>query len=266
VTLAADEILADLVPPDRVVAVTKYVDDPTVSNAVGRYSSSVARIGAVDLEQVVALEPDLVIYSQHNDADFVELVHETGLRARMVAAHASFADVRRTYLELGEAVGEPERAREVATWIEESLDELERIMATVEERPRLLYWANGMTTGPGTTLGEVIERAGAHNVAADLGIEGTVELDTERALAARPDVILLSRWRLAEEEGYTDLPPALKGLYSVESGNVIALEGRLLESLSARLVVGAWTLASRLHPERIDPAVLARIQSGPPGR
>src|SRR5438128_2379394 len=59
--LAADEMLVELVSPDRLVAVTSFSDDKSPSNVAGRVPASVARVTHARLEQLVALKPDLVI-------------------------------------------------------------------------------------------------------------------------------------------------------------------------------------------------------------
>ncbi|MEW6072863.1 MAG: ABC transporter substrate-binding protein [Planctomycetota bacterium] len=266
VTLATDEMLAHLVDPSRVVAVTTYADDPSLSNAAGRYPESILRIAGADLEVVVALEPDLLLVSEHNEADFLELVRRTGIPTLAVSAHRSFADVRRTYLELGRAVGEPARAAAVAEWMDAELAALAAKLADLPRRPRVLYWAGGMSSGPRTTVGELIERAGGRNVAAELGLEGSAEVATERAIAADPDHVLVSVWSLAAAEGYTSLPAGFAGLAAVRGGRVIELPGRLLDCLSAHLVEGVWRLAAVLHPARIEAADLARAAAGPPVR
>lgn len=258
VTLAADEMLADLVDVERVVAVTRYADDPTVSNVAGHWPETIMRIGVVDLESVVKLDPDLVVLSMHNEADFLELIHAAGIPTLRIEAHDSYADVRHAYLELGRAVGESARADEVVARFDAGLARLEEALAGIEHRPRVLYWAGGWTTGTRSTTGELIERAGGENLAAELGMEESGEVDSERAVAAHPDHLLLSRWTMADDEGYSRLPDAFAELDAVREGRVIELEGRLLGSLSKWLVVGAWRLARILHPEVIDEADVTR--------
>src|SRR6185503_18149591 len=57
--LAADELLAALVDPARVVGVSAYVDDAATSNCHDVYPATLPRLRA-DPETIVALAPDLV--------------------------------------------------------------------------------------------------------------------------------------------------------------------------------------------------------------
>ena len=102
--LAADELLAALVHPDRVVGVSAYVNDPAASNSLGVYPAAVARLRA-DPETIVALEPDLVCVASFT-ARSVPPAH--GLRPTVArwSRFDSFADVMEEIRMLGAAVGE----------------------------------------------------------------------------------------------------------------------------------------------------------------
>src|SRR5262249_11113450 len=78
--LTADEVLIEILPPERLVAVTSFADEKGTSNIVGRVPPSVARFPKADLERLVALHPDLVIVSEYTDPDFLHLVERSGLR------------------------------------------------------------------------------------------------------------------------------------------------------------------------------------------
>ena len=67
--LASDEILAEILPAARLVAVTALVDEAGTSNAVGRVAKTVPRFPKVDIERLIALKPDLVVVSEYTDAD-----------------------------------------------------------------------------------------------------------------------------------------------------------------------------------------------------
>ncbi|HWR29002.1 MAG TPA: ABC transporter substrate-binding protein, partial [Negativicutes bacterium] len=60
-TLGTDEILLDMIPADRIVAVTKYAHDPGISNVVEKAGKVSGRIDEVNVETILSLHPDLVI-------------------------------------------------------------------------------------------------------------------------------------------------------------------------------------------------------------
>jgi iron complex transport system substrate-binding protein len=198
INLSADEVLAEILPPQRLVAVTSFVDDPEMSNAVGRVPASVRRLPKADLEQLVALSPDLVVVSDYTDADFLKLLSRSGLRHHRMRGQDSLEGIRDAILELGRAVGAAPAARVLVARYDATLAELHRRLAGAR-RPRVLYWSGGMTAGAGTAIGALIEAAGATNVGRELGLSGIEPPGTERALVADPDVILVGTWPNALE-------------------------------------------------------------------
>ncbi len=247
-TLATDEMLAALVEPGRVVGVSRFVDHAGISNVAGHYPASVPRIRA-DLEQIIALRPDLVCVASYNSADFLEMLRRSNLPVFRHEETHTFGGVMRDLTALGERVGAQEKARRVVADMEGRLRALQDTLARVSARPRVLYWSDGWTAGGRTTVGEMIERAGGINAAGEMGVEGMAEVSVERAMAADPDVLLLVAWKAGEPATAEELPPALRTLRAVREGRVVSVEGRALSAASQFVVDGAERLARRLHPE-----------------
>src|SRR6266581_1110720 len=124
--LTADEVLVDILPPDRLIGVTRWADDPSTSNVAGRVPAGAFRFPKADLERLVALGPDLVVVSEYTDADFLRLLERSGMRTHRMTGLASFAGIRAAILDLGRAVGAPEAAARLAVQHEARLRELDR--------------------------------------------------------------------------------------------------------------------------------------------
>jgi len=248
INLAADEILLEILPPGRLVAVTRFVDEPGGSNVVGKVPASIARIPRADMEQIVALEPDLVVVSEYTDADFLELLRRSGLRQHRMRGLTSLPGIRAAMLELGRAVGCEEAARTLVARYDARLAALAGCLQGVR-RPRVLYWSNGMTAGADTAIGSIIEGAGGANVGRELGLEGIVPLGAERAFVSDPDVVLVGTWPGAVE-AVRDAP-LLSQLRAVRDGRIVQMPTELLVALSQYTAEACWRLASLLHPERV---------------
>jgi iron complex transport system substrate-binding protein len=247
VTLATDELLADLVPPERVVGVTRFADDPAVSNVAGRYPPAVARIRA-EVEALAALRPDLVCVAPYNSADFLKLLERCGLPTYRNEDVRSFAGIRQGLLRLGQRLGVSETAQKLASEFDRRLAAVHERLKGLERRPRVLYWSAGYAAGRDTVVGEMIERAGGVNVGAELGLEDVVPIGAERLVQADPDVLLVVR----AGEGLDPLAgqPALAALRAVRGRQVIALDNRFLTTVSHHAAAGVERLATRLHPDR----------------
>jgi iron complex transport system substrate-binding protein len=249
--LAADEVLVELLPPGRLVSVTRWADASETSNIVGRVPASVYRFEKADLERLVALEPDLVVVSEYTDADFLDLVQRAGMRVHRMRGLHSLAGIRQAILELGQAVGAEDAAARLVARYDGTLADLAKRLHGAP-RKRLLYWSSGMTAGEGTAIGSLIECSGAVNVGSELGVQGIAPVGAERAFVARPDAILVGTWPLAEES--IKEHPLLSRLDAVREGRIVTLPTELLVALSQHAADACVHLAHELHPDLVPSA------------
>jgi iron complex transport system substrate-binding protein len=248
INLSADEILAEILPPGRLVGVTRFVDERGTSNILGRVPASVFRFQKADMERLVALAPDLVVVSEYTDADFLKIVERSGMRWHRMQGLNSIAGVRQSILDLGRVVGAEEAARGLVRRYDATLAEVARRLAGAPP-PRVLYWSGEMTAGADTAIGALIECAGAKNVGREIGVQGITPPGAERAFMADPDVILVSSW-----PGMLDAVkrhPLLSQLRAVRDGRVVILPNERLVALSQYTAGACWDLASLLHPDRV---------------
>jgi iron complex transport system substrate-binding protein len=249
--LTADELLVEMLPADRLVAVTRWADDADMSNVAGRVPATAVRLPRADLERIIALRPDLVVVSEYTDADFLRLIEKSGLRYHRMSGLDTLLGIRGAVLDLGRAVGTPDAAARLATRFDAVLAELSRRLEG-EPRPRVLYWADPHTAGGATAIGSLVEAAGATNVGRELGLSGIVPLAGERAFAAEPDFYLVTQGSGAAAA--LRRHPLLSRTRAVREGHVVEMPNRLLVALSDRAADAAWWLASRLHPARVPEA------------
>ncbi len=249
--LTADEILVELLPPERLVAVTSFADERGTSNVVGRVPAAVTRLPRADLERLVALQPDLVVVSEYTDPDFLDLLGRSGLRYHRMQGLHGLAGERQAILDLGAAVGERARAEALVARFDAILADLARRLAGAP-RPRVLYWADGMTAGGDTAIGALIECAGGLNVARTLGVTGIVPIAAERAFVADPDVVLVGVWPGVLQSLHAD--PLLSRMRAVREGRIVTLPTELLVTLSHHAAEASWRLAWALHPDRVPQA------------
>jgi iron complex transport system substrate-binding protein len=248
--LSADEVLAEILPPGRLVGVTRWADEPGTSNVIGKIPASVLRFQKADLERLVALSPDLVVVSEYTDADAQRLLERSGMRVHRMRGLETLAGVRAAILDLGSAIGEEAAARKLAERYDATLAYVARRVAGAT-RPRVLYWSGGMTAGADTAIGALIECSGGQNVGRELGVQGIAPPGAERAFVADPDVILVGTWPDAVESltGHA----LLAKLRAVREGRIVVMPNELLVAVSQFSADACRDLASRLHPDRVPP-------------
>jgi iron complex transport system substrate-binding protein len=177
-------------PAEREFVPERYAALPEI----GRLA---ARGNAADLEIVLALKPDLIFDYGTVDAAYVSLANrvqqQTGIPYLLL--DGKFERIADSYILLGEAVDRRDAAEGHAAYAGNLFRAFDRALANVpaEKRPRVYYGRGpaGLQTGrAGSINTEIIERAGAANVAAALGPGGLVNVSVEQVLGWNPDTIL----------------------------------------------------------------------------
>ena len=247
--LAADELLAALVPRDRVVGVSAYADDPATSNCHDAYPADIVRLRA-DPEKVIALAPDLVCVAGYTASDPLRLLVGAGLTVARWSRFDSFADVMDEIRMLGAVVGEEARAEALAGGIAALLADVERRLAAVP-RVRVLYYdPPTYTMGRGTLIDEILTRAGGENAVRELGIVGPGQIGLETVLALEPQAIITPN--------YADNTSILRALGAdaiwrqvpaVRAGRVHEIPGAWIATVSHHAAQGLTRVARVLHPE-----------------
>jgi iron complex transport system substrate-binding protein len=245
--LASDEILAEMLPAARLVAVTSLVDEAGTSNAVGRVAKSVPRFPKVDIERLIALKPDLVVVSEYTDADVLRALRTSGLRVHRMTGLDSFPGFRKALLDLGDAVGEGAAASKLATAFDAGLAEVAaRIKAA--PMPSVLYWASGYTAGSKTAFDAIIACGGGTNAAASAGISGIAPMGAERAYRADPDWLFIGGQTTTAREIREH--PLLSRMRAVKAGHIVAMPTELLVALNHHAVKACDFMARSLHKDR----------------
>lgn len=247
-SLGTDEILCALASPERIVGLSRHSDNPEVSHV-----ADIARQVGVKLdrdpEQIIALKPDLVLAARYSRIELRELIMRTGAAVFVVTAFGSFEDIRGNIVNIGRAVGEPERAAAV-------LAEMDRQLAAAN-RPksprsawRLLYYAPaGWTAGGQTTVDEVIRAAGYRNAAAAAGITGHQKISPETVLQVDPDALVIGSG-YARDEGFRAhlaADPQLRALAAIRRGRIAELPAKRLLSVSHHLAEAVPALAAAIE-------------------
>lgn len=245
--LTSDEILADILPIERLVAVTTLVDEAGTSNAVGRIPKSIARFPKVDVERLIALRPDLIVVSEYTDADVLRSLQQSGLKTHRMTGLDSFEGFRKSLLDLGDVVGEKEAAARLAERFDARLAAIDASLQGTS-KPKVLYWASGFTSGAKTPFDAIIACGGGVNVAALAGITGITNMGAERAYTMDPDWLLIGSGTSTAKEIHEH--PLLSRMRAVKAGHVVEMPTELLVALDHHAAGACEFMARSLHKDR----------------
>lgn len=243
--LALDNILLFVTDPQRVVAITRFAADPAYSYVSDRLQPHMTIIDQLNAEQVLALDPDIVLIAVWNDPDTVHQLRDLGVKLYTFARFSTVQDALDNIARIGEITGDEERAQAL---IDEFHRRAQEVAARVSGRPRpaVLVWDDwGTTVGPGTSAHDIIEMAGGRNVAAEHGIVGWQTIDAEAVVRMNPDVIITPYDPNFVARILSD--PALATVKAVRDGRVYYVQH--LEALNHHFILAIEALARLLHPE-----------------
>ncbi|SVE26427.1 uncharacterized protein METZ01_LOCUS479281, partial [marine metagenome] len=176
VSLGHDEVTYALVPSERVIATSAAAKMAQHSN-VAHLAQSVGVI-ALDPEQVISYNPDLVVASPYTKADFIDAVRNVGIPVVQAKLHNDPHGRIQDILLLGYVYGEVVRAMEFADEVRGRYGALKKITSVkpMSDRLRVLsltsYSDKIYTAGNGSTEGSIIESADGINAAALAGLGG----------------------------------------------------------------------------------------------
>ena len=218
------------------------------------------RVGGLldpDMEQILALTPDLVVLHQ-SQLDQIAQLGRAGI-AVFPYVHGGLDDTLDTIRALGAATGDGPAADRLADRIASRLDGI-RTRVAGRRRPRVMLvfgrepgsLRNIYASGGFGFLHDMLAAAGGENVFADTRRE-SVQLTSEAILTAAPEVILeLSydeRMTADRQDAERAVWRRLPGVPAVRTDRVHLLLGNQFVQPGPRLADATEAMARRLHPE-----------------
>ena len=230
---------------DAVVGVTEFSDYPEAARAITRVGGGTG----LDLEAILALQPDLVVaWQSGNPAGQVQRLQSLGLTVFM-SEPRQLMDVPDTLLRLGRLAGTEAVAQANADSFIRRYDQLQQRYA---QRPvvSVFYqiWEQPLMTLNGEHLfSDVVRLCGGRNVFSDLPALAP-QVGIEAVLAVDPEVIVV-----AADDDDSSLLAAWErwpSLSAVAHGHVYAVTRERLVRHSPRILEGAEELCVILEGAR----------------
>ena len=212
----------------------------------------------VNVEKVIKLDPDVVLAPNTIDNDTVEQIRGAGIPVyRFELADSVDSIYNKTRL-IGQLTGECAGAEETVSQMRDRVQTVERAVAG-EDRPRV-YWgkAAGYTAGPNTFVGQIIEKAGGHNIANEANASRPYPQLSEEFVAEQdPEfvVVSVSPSQLGNESrSYIPQDSVVRNTTAWEEGNIVVVNTNHLSQPAPRVVEPMTQMAQAFHPEAYSEA------------
>lgn len=252
-TLATDHILSDLVSTTRLVAVSEYVDYPSLSNIVGFYEPSISRTKG-EIESMLALQPDLIFVASYSNPDSVRYLLRSGIAVVRLSEFNAFSDIIDNIRLIAKVTQTQDQAALLIADLNARITFIQQQLKN-RAKPRVLYYdLNGYSVGGNSLMDEAITLSGGINVTRNVMPDGEHKISEELAISLQPDVIIMNQWVFNQSQGeqapveILKNKKAWKNVPAIMENRVYAVPGTWLRSVSQHRIKGVEAIASLLHP------------------
>jgi len=208
---------------------------------------------ALNTEQIVSLKPDLVLAAEINTPEQVKQLEGLGLTVYYLKNPLTLEEMYGNLGIVAQLTGHEKEAAALTESLKARVAAVDQKIAPISSRPNVFYEldatdpAKPYTAGKGTFITQLIERAGGHNIAAD--IDGYPQLSLEQVVAADPSFIILGDSAYGITPESIAARPGWENLSAVKNSKVFPFDDNLVSRPGPRLVDALEGLAKLLRPE-----------------
>jgi iron complex transport system substrate-binding protein len=224
------EVLYAIGEADRIVGISGFTVRPPHAR---REKPKVSAFTSARIDDIVRLEPDLVIGFSDIQADIAHALIQRGIEV-WISNHRSVAGILAYVRRLGAFVGAWERSAAYASALEAHVSEVRAAARRLPCRPRVYFeeWDKPQISAI-AWVSELIDIAGGCDIfperAASSLARGRIVADAQEVVRMQPDIIIGS-WcgkkfrpeRVAARTGWKDIPAVRDGeLYEIKSSLIL---------------------------------------------
>ena len=187
--LCTDQILLDVVSHDRIAALSFLASDASMSLRVAEADRLKKVQGSA--EEVLALDPDLIIAGEYSTPATVSLLERLGRRVVKVPLASNFEEIRSVVRQISVATGDIEKGDEIVAAFEKRLG---AVTSPSSGNPlsAVAMQVNSLTAGPGSLIDEIFKASGWRNAGGDYRLGPGGRLPLEALVLNPPDLIVFA--------------------------------------------------------------------------
>ncbi|MGQ0510835.1 MAG: heme/hemin ABC transporter substrate-binding protein [Betaproteobacteria bacterium] len=246
---AVTEIVYALGAGSRLVAVDSTSLEPEAARALPK----VGYLRSLSAEGVLSLRPQLLLATADaGPGTALAQIRGAGVPVKLLAQGHSFGVLRDNVREVAAALGARQPGAELHARLEAEWARTTEFLKALPGRPRVAFilahtGTNMMVAGEDTAAHAMLQLAGATNAAS--GFKGYKPLTAEAAVAAAPEVILITDQGLQELGGAKRLweKPGLALTPAAKAGRVVSMDALYLLGFGPRLPQALRDLARQLR-------------------
>lgn len=243
--------IVSLIPSNTELAYALQLDQKmvgvTTNDDYPEQAKALPKVGDlnINIEQVMAQKPDLVLASPLNGKETIAKLQQLGVPVLVLNAE-SLKDVYASINILSQVTNRTYVADQVVANMQAKLRNVAAVLTQIPQEKRLKVWMDDSsfyTPGSGTLQNELIELAGGKNVAASQ--KGWVQVSAEQVIGWNPDAILFTYGDPKSVESR----PGWDKMKAVQQKKYITVDANLISRPGPRVIDGVEQMAKQLYPE-----------------
>ena len=261
-TYGTDEILTEVVDTKRIQAYSRWAGDNEISFITKEQAQKVGCKVHDSLENILKLEPDLVVASIATSNELVQSLEHMGIKVYIARSPHNYQEMCAKIVNLAEAVGEKAKGEALVSKMNERMQALEQRLSKLPDSKRKVAVAFNFTSAMGRrgdlldnmmTMAHVINGAAA--VTPPISEHGSVVISKEMVVGINPDVFLLPTWNFNNKQdikGYAHAvknDPAYRNVKAVKNDQIKFVSDKSRYVASQHVVEAIEAIAKAIYPE-----------------
>ena len=261
-TYGTDEILTEVVDTKRIQAYSRWAGDNEISFITKEQAQKVGCKVHDSLENILKLEPDLVVASIATSNELVQSLEHMGIKVYIARSPHNYQEMCAKIVNLAEAVGEKDKGEALVSKMNERMQALEQRLSKLPDSKRKVAVAFNFTSAMGRrgdlldnmmTMAHVINGAAA--VTPPISEHGSVVISKEMVVGINPDVFLLPTWNFNNKQdikGYAHAvknDPAYRNVKAVKNDQIKFVSDKYRYVASQHVVEAIEAIAKAIYPE-----------------
>lgn len=261
-TYGTDEILTEVVDTKHIQAYSRWAGDNEISFITKEQAQKVGCKVHDSLENILKLEPDLVVASIATSNELVQSLEHMGIKVYIARSPHNYQEMCAKIVNLAEAVGEKAKGEALVSKMNERMQALEQRLSKLPDSKRKVAVAFNFTSAMGRrgdlldnmmTMAHVINGAAA--VTPPISEHGSVVISKEMVVGINPDVFLLPTWNFNNKQdikGYAHAvknDPAYRNVKAVKNDQIKFVSDKYRYVASQHVVEAIEAIAKAIYPE-----------------
>ncbi|QNM14894.1 ABC transporter substrate-binding protein [Fusobacterium hominis] len=253
-SMASDELLYALVSKDRILALSGNSDKNEMRSALWNKINDFNQVKD-NVEQIMALEPDLVIVPNWIKKTVISQLEDAGINIYVYDTPSNFQEEKNLIKELSCLL----EVKNIGARIIKDMDTRllaiqQKIKKSGKPCPRVLEYSHyGSTNGKGSMFDDMLSNIYCKNIANEIGIYRFAKISKELVIDLNPEIILIPIWDSTSAKNCSKFFTFIKNdkslaeVDAIKNNKVYAIPGKYVYMYSQYIIDGMEEIANSIY-------------------